>query len=254
MRKNDAAESTKLAKLQKLTERVIDCTRCPRLVHWRKEVAERRPRSYLGQTYWSRPITGFGDPQSKLMIVGLAPAAHGGNRTGRIFTGDRSASFLFQALWKLGLSSKPDSIAPDDGVELFGCYLTAVVRCAPPANKPTRDEIANCREYLAEELSILRPKAIVALGQIAWIGVLDTLQNLGFSGCRPRPKFSHGSRAFLSGPLSEGTLTLFGSYHPSQQNTFTGKLDQDMLVSILKEAAAEAGIGSRKAPGNGSIR
>ncbi len=205
---------------------VVACRRCPRLVRWREEVARTGRASYAGQVYWGRAVPGFGDPKASLVIVGLAPAAHGGNRTGRIFTGDRSGDWLFGALYRAGFASQPTSTARDDGLTLTGAYITAAVHCAPPANKPEPSEREACATYLGRELSLLRhAAAVVALGQFAWQAVALHHQ------LRPRPTFGH----LAESPLPCG-VTLLGSYHPSQQNTFTGKLTEPMFDAVFTRA------------------
>ena len=205
---------------------VTACRRCPRLVRWREEVARTGRASYAGQAYWGRPVPGFGDPRAALVIVGLAPAAHGGNRTGRIFTGDRSGDWLFAALHRACFASQPTSTSRDDGLTLSGAYVTAAVHCAPPANKPDRAEREACAPYLAREISLLRDAVVVlALGQFAWQVVA------AHHGLRPRPAFGH----LAESPLPSG-VTLLGSYHPSQQNTFTGKLTVPMFDAVFTRA------------------
>jgi uracil-DNA glycosylase family 4 len=217
--------------LKALRTEVIACARCPRLVSWREEAAHEPPARYRGQTYWARPLPGFGDPNARLVVVGLAPAAHGGNRTGRIFTGDRSGDWLFRALHRAGYANKPESIAADDGLKLKDCYVCAIVRCAPPANKPTPDERDNCIGYTIRELKLLRSaRAILALGSFAWDGALRAASALGHHA-RPKPRFGHGASAVV------GPWTLVGSYHPSQQNTFTGTLTEAMFDEALAAAA-----------------
>jgi uracil-DNA glycosylase len=219
---------------------VAGCRRCPRLVEWREEVANRGRASYAGQVYWGKAVPGFGDPRATMVVVGLAPAAHGGNRTGRIFTGDRSGDWLFAALYRAGYASQPTSTARDDGLELHGAYVTAAVHCAPPANKPLPSERANCAPYLTRELALLsRAVVVVALGQFAWHAVS------AHYGLRPRPVFSHLAESALP-----GGLTLLGSYHPSQQNTFTGKLTEPMFDAVFERAgllvADSASAGPRR--------
>lgn len=217
--------------LERLEREVVACRACPRLVEWRERVGREKRAAFRDDTYWSRPLPGFGDPDPWLVIVGLAPAAHGGNRTGRVFTGDRSADFLVAALHRAGLASQADSVALDDGLRLIGCRMTAAVRCAPPANKPTPAEEANCRAYLARELALLRHATVLlALGAFAWKAALRTLEPPG-----PWPAFGHGAEAPLDGRV------LIGSYHPSQQNTFTGRLTPEMLDSVLRRAREIAG-------------
>jgi uracil-DNA glycosylase len=214
-----------------LEDRIIRCTRCPRLVAWREEAAASPPRRYAGQRYWARPVPGFGDPRARIVIVGLAPAAHGGNRTGRIFTGDRSGDWLFASLHRCGLANQPESTSVDDGLRLRDLWVSAVNRCAPPANRPTTQERDNCLPYLVEELGLLgRARVIVALGSYAWDGALRALRSRGAEVPRPRPRFGHGSEAQV------GELTLLGCFHPSQQNTFTGKLTEEMMDAVFGRA------------------
>jgi len=218
--------------VEDLNTTIIRCKQCPRLVRWRAAVAKKPPRRYLGQTYWARPVTGFGDPEAALLIVGLAPAANGGNRTGRIFTGDESGNWLYEALYEFGFSNQPDSVRRDDGLRLKNCYITAAVRCAPPANKPARDEFERCRPYLVQELKLFKNvRVVLALGKIAFDSFLKAYQEHGGSIPKPRPQFRHGGLVQL-GP----DLTLIASYHPSQQNTFTGKLTKKMFHEVFKKA------------------
>jgi uracil-DNA glycosylase family 4 len=199
-------------------------------VQWREEAARHPPRRFSGQTYWARPLPGFGDPAARILIVGLAPAAHGGNRTGRIFTGDQSGDFLFAALHRAGLANQPTSVRPGDGLQLDDAYIAAVNRCAPPDNKPTPEERHNCLPYLAGEIDALsRLRVIVALGAFAWDGVLRCLATRGAFG-RPRPRFAHGAEAAI------GSFVLVGCFHPSQQNTFTGRLTPAMADAVLERA------------------
>ncbi len=223
-----------MSELRTVGEEVVACRRCPRLVEWRERVARDRVARYADQEYWGRPVPGFGDPRARILVVGLAPAAHGGNRTGRIFTGDRSGDFLYGSLFRAGLSSRPVSTRRDDGLELRGAYLTAVNRCAPPANKPTPQERDRCLPFLERELVALgRTRVIVALGAYAWDGALRACAALGHVR-RPKPRFGHGAEAEL------GPYVLLGCYHPSQQNTFTGKLTEAMLDAIFRRAVALA--------------
>ncbi|HEY1633837.1 MAG TPA: uracil-DNA glycosylase [Acidimicrobiales bacterium] len=212
--------------LERLAAEVVQCRRCPRLVEWRERVAREKRAAYLDETYWGRPVPGWGDPAATLMIVGLAPAAHGGNRTGRIFTGDRSGDWLFAALWRAGYANQPTSVSSDDGLEVQGAYVSAAVRCAPPANKPTPAERETCLPYFDRELALLTDvRVIVVLGQFAYQAVAGRL------GLRPRPRFAHGREA----ALPDGRI-LICSYHPSQQNTFTGTLTEAMLDAVFVRA------------------
>jgi uracil-DNA glycosylase family 4 len=221
--------------LASLAEEIHSCTLCPRLVAWRQARAADPPLRYRGEAYWARPVSGFGDPDASLAIVGLAPAAHGANRTGRMFTGDRSGDWLYAALHRAGYASQPESVDREDGLRLRGAYVTATVRCAPPANRPTPEERDNCLPYLVRELILLeRCRTIVALGAFAWDGTLRALRALGVEPPRPRPRFGHGAEAEI------GDWQLLGSYHPSQQNTFTGRLTEEMLDAIFSRAAALA--------------
>ena len=224
------------AAVQEITAEVVACSKCPRLVSWRQEAASSRPRRYAGWDYWARPVPGFGDPDARVMIVGLAPAAHGGNRTGRIFTGDRSGDFLFRALHETGFANQPTSVHRDDGLRLRGLYITAVNRCAPPGNRPTPQERDRCLPYLARELGALdRLRVIVALGSFAWDGALQALARNGHR-VRPKPRFGHGAEARI------GPYGLFGCFHPSQQNTFTGKLTQAMVEEVFRRARLAAAV------------
>ena len=219
--------------LAQLARRIVSCRRCPRLVRHRKAVVHMAPRRYRGQPYWARPLAGFGDPRARVLLVGLAPAAHGGNRTGRMFTGDRSGDWLFLALYETGFASQPTATHAGDGLRLTGAYITAAVRCAPPGNKPTPTEMERCRPYLVEELRYLAEvRVVVALGKIGWDTYLRARRELGLALPRPLPRFGHGAEARMPG---DG-ITLLGSYHPSQQNTFTGKLTRPMLRRIFVRA------------------
>ncbi|NKQ56652.1 uracil-DNA glycosylase [Amycolatopsis sp. K13G38] len=230
----------KCGSLDELDAAVAECRRCPRLVEWREQVAVTKRAAYAGETYWGRPVPGFGPDDASLAIVGLAPAAHGGNRTGRMFTGDRAGDVLFQALYDVGLASQPDSTRRDDGLELRGTRITAPVHCAPPANKPTPAERDACRPWLARELELLRPtlRAIVVLGGFGWQALMPVLGDVRPLP-RPLPKFGHGVEVTLEGVPE---LHLFGCYHVSQQNTFTGRLTPAMVREVLARAGARAGL------------
>ena len=208
------------------------CRMCPRLVAWREEVARTKVRRYRDEEYWGRPIPGFGDPEARLVLVGLAPAAHGGNRTGRIFTGDRSGDWLYGALYAFGFANQPTSRHREDGLALKDAYVTAAVRCAPPANKPTRDEMDACRPYLVRELVLLGcARVVVALGKIAFDAYLQARREMGLEVPRPLPRFGHGKACVLSGGVS-----LIASFHPSQQNTQTGRLTRAMFHGVFRRA------------------
>jgi uracil-DNA glycosylase family 4 len=216
--------------LKTLNEAVTECRRCPRLVAWREQVAADKRPAYRDVDYWGRPVPGFGDPKARILLCGLAPAAHGGNRTGRVFTGDRSGDWLFAALYRAGLANQPLSRSRDDGLRLRDCYITACVHCAPPANRPTIKERDACLEYLAQELPLLRClRVIVCLGAFAWDGALRALRSLGHNSSR-KPRFGHSAEAVV------GPYVLIGCYHPSQQNTFTGRLTESMIDAALTRA------------------
>lgn len=222
-------KKTTLARVQK---RVIACRRCPRLVVHRERIASEKTKRHADEVYWGKPVPAFGDPKGRLLIVGLAPAAHGANRTGRMFTGDRSGDFLYRGLEDAGFSNQPSSIRTGDGLRLDGAFITAVVRCAPPQNKPTPREIAECRAYLVEEIHALRNLTVVlALGKIAFDGFLAAWHDAGHDVPRPKPRFGHGAETRLS-----AGVTLLSSYHPSQQNTFTGRLTPAMFRRVLARA------------------
>ena len=224
--------------LAKLATEVVRCRRCSRLVAWRERVARQKRAAYADWTYWGRPLPGFGDPAAWLLIVGLAPAAHGANRTGRMFTGDRSGDFLYAALHRVGLANQPGSTSRDDGLKLRGVYVTAAVRCAPPANRPTPEERGNCREYLERELDALSGvRVILALGGYAYAHVLRILRDRDHPVPSPLPKFAHGRVV----ELGQAAPAVLASYHPSQQNTFTGKLTPEMLDAALARARELAG-------------
>jgi len=235
-----------------LNATIVRCGTCPRLVAHRKAVAAAPPRRYTGQRYWARPLPGFGDPRARVLLVGLAPAAHGGNRTGRMFTGDRSGDWLFDALHHAGFANRPTSRHRDDGLRLRDAYITAALRCAPPANKPTPRELASCEPYLLEELQLLgHVSVVVGLGRIGWLAYLRARRRLGAPLPPRAPRFAHGAvTRFADG------VTLIASYHPSQQNTFTGKLTRAMLRRIF--ATARRLLGRRVTPpgprGGGGVR
>jgi uracil-DNA glycosylase family 4 len=222
--------------LAELAEEIHGCERCPRLVEWRRACAAEPPRRYRGEKYWARPLDGFGDPRARVAIVGLAPAAHGANRTGRMFTGDRSGEWLYAALHRAGYANQAESVHRGDSLRLRDAYVTAVVRCAPPANKPATEERDNCLPYLERELELLdRARVIVALGAFAWDGMLRTARALGVEVPRPKPRFGHGAETDL------GHWRLLGCFHPSQQNTFTGKLTAPMIDAVFARARELAG-------------
>src|SRR5258708_5279424 len=218
------------SQLRVLNEEVEACRKCPRLVRYREKVAREKRRAYREWAYWGKPVPGFGDASAALVILGLAPAAHGANRTGRMFTGDRSGDFLYAALHKAGFANQPISENREDGLALKNAYITATCRCAPPGNKPLPKEIANCRSYFERELEILKPKAILALGKIAWDGYLEILKQRGLIASRALYKFAHGAEA----DVTPGTPRLFGVYHPSQQNTQTGRVTAAMYAAVLQ--------------------
>jgi uracil-DNA glycosylase len=222
------------AALKIIAEEVCACRKCPRLVKYREKVAKEKRRAFREWTYWGRGVPGFGDSHAQLFILGLAPAAHGGNRTGRVFTGDRSGDFLYEALHKAGFANQPTSLHRDDGLQLKNVYIAAAVRCAPPANKPLPSEILHCREYLERELEILRPRAVLALGKIGWDAYLEILKQRGQIASRGAYRFSHGAECVFPDTLPR----LFGVYHPSQQNTQTGRVTEAMYASVLKRIQA----------------
>ena len=220
--------------LGRVERRITRCRLCPRLVDHRERVAREKVARFRSWTYWGRPVPGFGDPDPRLIVVGLAPAAHGGNRTGRIFTGDESGNWLYAALHRAGFANQPTSTDRDDGLVLHGAFVTAVARCAPPANRPTRDEIATCRRHLLAELALFRRlRVVVVLGKVAHDGFLAAERARGHGVPRPAPRFAHGAEHAL-----DSGLTLLCSYHPSQQNTFTGKLTRPMLDAVFQRARA----------------
>lgn len=222
--------------LTELNKVLIDCRKCLRLVKWREKIAKEKIARFKNWEYWGRPVPGFGDPKAQLLIIGLAPAAHGGNRTGRIFTGDRSGDWLYRTLYKFGFANQPISISKDDGLKLNNCYITAILHCAPPQNKPTPKEIQNCNPYLEAEIGLLRNvKVIITLGQLAFSTTLKTLKRVGFTKVSGSLKFSHRSEIILLNQNNK-QITLICSYHPSQRNTFTGKLTEEMFDQIFARA------------------
>ena len=233
---SDRRGADRAAALAAITAEVVECRKCPRLVAWREEVAAHPRPAYRGQAYWGRPIPGFGDPAARVVVAGLAPAAHGGNRTGRIFTGDRSGDWLFRAMYRAGLANQPQSVAADDGLRLTGAWVSAAVRCAPPANKPTTAERDACAPYLVRELAVLEPAVVVVLGSFAYEAAWRALRDLGVALPAPRPRFGHGVEVATAGPV------VLCSFHPSQQNTFTGRLTEPMLDAVFHRARALAGL------------
>lgn len=228
---------------------VSNCFLCPRLVAWRELSARNPPLRFKDDAYWARPVPGFGDPAAWLLVVGLAPAAHGGNRTGRVFTGDRSGDWLFRALYRAGLANQPTSVGREDGLTLAGCYIAAAARCAPPDNKPTPEEKARCRPYLLRELRLLREvRTIVALGSIAWEAVLVALRGNGHTVPSPKPRFGHGAQCQI------GKYRLLGSYHPSPQNTNTGRLTEQALDAVFLLARGMTAREELAAPLNAASR
>jgi uracil-DNA glycosylase len=221
--------------LERLTSEIVSCRACPRLVDWRETVGRTKRAAFRDETYWARPVPGFGDPNASILMLGLAPAAHGGNRTGRVFTGDRSGDWLFGALHRAGLANRPESERVGDGLTLSDTYVTAAVRCAPPDNHPTPEERDRCLPYLARELGLLRDvRVVVVLGGFAYAALWRVLGGLGVELPRPRPRFAHGLEVVTS------RATVLGCYHPSQQNTFTGRLTEPMLDAVLTRATALA--------------
>ena len=217
--------------LADLTARLVACRRCARLVAWREQVAAERRAAFAAEEYWGRPVPGFGDPEARLLVMGLAPAAHGANRTGRMFTGDRSGDWLYRALHRAGFATRPESRRRDDGLQLRDAYITAPVRCAPPANRPTPGEKAACRPWLEEEYRLLEGvRVIVCLGAVAYGEVVRLVAGMGYPVPPPRPRFAHGLVVETGGP------TVVCSYHPSQQNTFTGRLTEEMLDGVFAAA------------------
>lgn len=215
-----------------LNQRIVTCAACPRLRQYCKEIGVAKRKAYLAWNYWAKPVPNFGDPQARLLIVGLAPAAHGANRTGRMFTGDRSGEWLYRALFKAGFASQPTATDVDDGLKLIDCAIAATCHCAPPDNKPTVEEVANCRPWLTQTIDVVPARVFLALGQIAWASLCSQLRERGWLEGR-QPKFGHGTEVELT-----GQRWLLGSYHPSQQNTFTGRLTEPMLDAVFASAKA----------------
>lgn len=223
-----------MTELERLQQKIIACRKCPRLVRWREKVAREKTKRFADWEYWGKPNPSFGDPSARLLLVGLAPAAHGGNRTGRMFTGDRSGDWLYRALYKAGFANQPSSISRDDGLTLKDCYITATCRCAPPQNKLLPKEIQNCRPYLLRELQLLKNvRVIVALGKVGFDAVFSSFRQLGWTTLTTKPKFHHGAEVKLN-----ERVTLLGSFHPSQQNTFTGRLTEPMFDAIFRRVKA----------------
>jgi uracil-DNA glycosylase family 4 len=233
-----AAKSTaRIKSIADLDNAVIKCTACPRLVSWRKEVSITKRKSYENEKYWGKPVPGFGPADAKLVIVGLAPGAHGANRTGRIFTGDSSGDWLYRALHKSGLAKIPTSTSIDDGQELFNTRIICAVRCAPPDNKPLNVEKSTCAPFMKREIELLLPtaKTFLVLGNFAWTALISQLTELGFTIPKPKPKFAHGAKFLVTSPEGK-SYKVVGSFHPSQQNTFTGKLTEKMLNTVILES------------------
>lgn len=228
----------RVADLAALDTRISECRRCPRLVAWREKVAREKRAAYADETYWGRPVPGFGVADPTVLVVGLAPAAHGANRTGRMFTGDRSGDWLYASMFRVGLANQPTAVSLDDGLRLRGTRIVSAVRCAPPDNKPTTTEKLTCATWLDHELALLAPhvRCVLALGSIGWDAAIGAVRRAGWEVPRPKPKFGHAAEAVLGAP--HGDVVLLGSYHPSQQNTFTGKLTEPMLDAVLGRAAA----------------
>ncbi|WP_043267735.1 uracil-DNA glycosylase [Streptomyces sp. CT34] len=239
-----AATAPRAGTVRDLDAAVATCRACPRLVAWREEAGRTKRRAFRDWDYWARPVPGFGPPDAPLAIIGLAPAAHGGNRTGRIFTGDPSGDALYRALYDIGLASRPTATHRDDGQELYGVRITVPVHCAPPANRPTTTERDTCRPWLARELELLRPtlRAMVVLGAFAWQALLPVLAGAGWRLPRPRPAFGHGAEALIVDPRDEREVCLIGGYHPSQRNMFTRTLTPAMLRDVLRRGAEVAGL------------
>ena len=226
-----------MATWKDLNREVVNCQRCPRLIRHCETVAREKRRAYRNEDYWGKPVPNFGSSRRRILIVGLAPGAHGANRTGRMFTGDRSGDWLYRALYRAKLASQPQATSRNDGLQLKDCTITGVCHCAPPDNKPTADEIANCRPWLQETVRLCRPKVLVALGGLAWNQSLRFAEESGWLNVKPRPKFAHDAVVSMA-----GGRYLLGSYHPSQQNTFTGRLTEPMLDDVFERARQLAGL------------
>ena len=225
-----------MSDLEALEARVVECRRCPRLVEWREKVAREKRAAFADEEYWGRPVPGFGDPAARVVVLGLAPAAHGGNRTGRVFTGDRSGDWLFASLHRSGFANQPRSVSRDDGLRLRDCWVAAAVRCAPPANRPSPQERDNCLPWTVGELELMPDaRVIVCLGAFAWDAALRVRATVGAPVPRPKPRFGHGAEL-------DGRLVLLGCFHPSQQNTFTGKLTEPMMDGVFARARLLAGL------------
>lgn len=242
-----AAAAAAAGDVAALDARIVECRACPRLVAWREEVGRVKRRAYLDRTYWARPVPGFGPPDAALAVVGLAPAAHGGNRTGRMFTGDPSGDVLYAALHAVGLASRPTAVGRDDGLTLHGVRITAPVHCAPPDNRPTTAERDTCRPWLAREMRLLRPtlRAAVVLGGFGWQALLPVLADAGWRLPRPRPVFGHATRVRLRAAEGGGELVLIGCYHPSRRNISTRTVTPAMIHDVLRTAAHTAGLAVR---------
>jgi uracil-DNA glycosylase family 4 len=238
--RQDVLDLSRGGDLSEIGARVSVCRACPRLVAWREEVARTRRRSFADQTYWGRPVPGFGAADPRILVIGLAPAAHGGNRTGRMFTGDRSGDWLYASLYRVGLASQPTSVEAGDGLELSGVFITAAVHCAPPMNKPTPEERDTCRPWLVSELELLWPRlrTVVVLGGFGWAALWPAMRAAGVPLPDPLPKFGHAVEVEVDG------RTVLGCYHVSQQNTFTGRLTAPMLDAVFGRAAMLAGLSS----------
>ncbi|WP_345034121.1 uracil-DNA glycosylase [Streptomyces sannanensis] len=247
-----AITAPRMRTVQDLDAAVATCRACPRLVAWREEAARVKRRAFKDWEYWGRPVPGFGPPDAPLAIIGLAPAAHGGNRTGRIFTGDPSGDALYAALYDIGLASQPTATHRNDGLELYGVRITVPVHCAPPGNRPTTTERDTCRPWLAHELELLRPtlRATVVLGAFAWQALLPVLAGAGWRLPRPRPVFGHGVEALVAEAGGEREVYLIGGYHPSRRNMFTRTLTPAMLRDVLRRGALVAGLPTRSGRGN----